>query len=584
MIKHILLLVILGFSVFSFGQTSVNNLSFEEYENYLDLFSLEEIEDSLELVDFFEDNEINDPYQKQLLYANYHYRKNNYFEAIDVYYSILNNKDQQFNSYIKAWCLKKLAEVCYLVQAPGVSIRFQKQILQEQPNYVQPYIFHHDIALYYYNNNDIDSAIYHFEKSKEFAASNSEKIQINNNMSNTLLLEKKYPDAYRHLKENLAFPANTLSYNDSVNITRSYSLIADYHYSQGNYEKAKLYLEEILSWRLTRSIPEYEYYYLTQLVEVYEKLGNSKVPDLIKQLRTSRIHDIASKKEKYRLEELYLRYLNKNGSVDQRAKQMDTLAILHTALVEKVDSKTKELKNNYNSTLIRNLELQDTDKSVGQATYAFGETHWYSSPWIFYSILGFLILLVIYLALRISSSSKREEKRMYRLKSDIQDSDLRIKEMEILLASEQTKRKQNDINHMQDLIHVKNKILDEVNEQLQDSKRNFDTQGKREISKLIRSMRKGTEEETVQEVEELSAGTQQSTSELYYQLKKKFPKLSDAELKLCSLMRLGYDTKSIAKIRNIGTDSIRTFKYRIKKKLEIEGDILVDEYLRNVKL
>lgn len=583
MLKQGLVFILLIVTQISFAQKSVNNLSYDDYENYLDIYSTEEIEDSLDLVDFFEDNKITDPYQKQLLYANYYYNKNDYFEAIDIYYSVLNNEDQQFNSYISAWCLKRLAEVCYMVQAPGVSLRFQKRILQAQPNYVTPYRFHNDIAVYYYNNDNIDSAIYHFELSKKHAGSNSEKIIINNNISNTLLLEKNYAEAYKHLKENLAFPTNRLSYNDSVNITRSYSLIADYHFKMGNYEKSKLYLEEILSWDLTRGIPEFEYYYLTQLAGTYEKLGNSRVPELIKKLRSSRMHDIASKKEKYKLEQLYLKYLNKNGSSTERSNQIDTLNALHEALVFQTSNKVKSLKENYNQVLLKNLDLQQTKKS-NTTSYAFGETHWYSSPWIFYSIVGVLLLGIIYLFMRNASAAKREEKRMYRLKSDIQDSDLRIKEMEILLNSEKTKRKKNDIRHMQDLIHVKNKILDEVNEELQNSKRNFDTQGKREISKLVRSLRKGTEQENVQEVEDQNAITQQSTSEIYYQLKKKFPKLSDAELKLCSLMRLGYDTKSIAKIRNIGTDSIRTFKYRIKKKLELEGDILVDEYLRNVTL
>ena len=60
-------------------------------------------------------------------------------------------------------------------------------------------------------------------------------------------------------------------------------------------------------------------------------------------------------------------------------------------------------------------------------------------------------------------------------------------------------------------------------------------------------------------------------------LKQAFPEVSNAELKLCALLRLNMNLKESAKILGIAVDSVKTARYRLRKKLGLKTeDNLVD--------
>lgn len=59
----------------------------------------------------------------------------------------------------------------------------------------------------------------------------------------------------------------------------------------------------------------------------------------------------------------------------------------------------------------------------------------------------------------------------------------------------------------------------------------------------------------------------------------KYPQLSDHEVRICSLLKLGLSNKEIATIMGIEQTSIRMAKYRLKKKLGLREDENVDDFL-----
>ena len=64
---------------------------------------------------------------------------------------------------------------------------------------------------------------------------------------------------------------------------------------------------------------------------------------------------------------------------------------------------------------------------------------------------------------------------------------------------------------------------------------------------------------------------------------KQHPNLTPAEIKLCALLRLNLDTKGIASILNLSYHSIRTFRYRLRKKLNLKTDDNLVMYLMQFK-
>ncbi len=57
--------------------------------------------------------------------------------------------------------------------------------------------------------------------------------------------------------------------------------------------------------------------------------------------------------------------------------------------------------------------------------------------------------------------------------------------------------------------------------------------------------------------------------ELVTNLKQAHPSLSRSEVRLCILIQQGFDSKEIAKILNISPNSVKTIRYRIRKKMKL---------------
>lgn len=68
----------------------------------------------------------------------------------------------------------------------------------------------------------------------------------------------------------------------------------------------------------------------------------------------------------------------------------------------------------------------------------------------------------------------------------------------------------------------------------------------------------------------------------YSELTTKFPNLSKTEVRLCSLIRLKMDNRSIATLQNITQASLNTSRYRLRKKLNLQEDVDLDDFIQQL--
>tara|TARA_R110002049_G_scaffold85844_6_gene218269 strand:- start:720 stop:1370 length:651 start_codon:yes stop_codon:yes gene_type:complete len=68
----------------------------------------------------------------------------------------------------------------------------------------------------------------------------------------------------------------------------------------------------------------------------------------------------------------------------------------------------------------------------------------------------------------------------------------------------------------------------------------------------------------------------------YKELTAKFPNLSKNEIRICSLIRLKIDSRSIASLQNISLASVNTSRYRLRKKLNLTEDVDLDDFIQNM--
>ena len=53
-------------------------------------------------------------------------------------------------------------------------------------------------------------------------------------------------------------------------------------------------------------------------------------------------------------------------------------------------------------------------------------------------------------------------------------------------------------------------------------------------------------------------------------LSRSFPALTEREIKICILLRLGLQSKDVAMVSNLEPKSIEIYRYRIRKKMGLE--------------
>jgi len=65
-------------------------------------------------------------------------------------------------------------------------------------------------------------------------------------------------------------------------------------------------------------------------------------------------------------------------------------------------------------------------------------------------------------------------------------------------------------------------------------------------------------------------------------LKEMYPELTPSELRLCAYLRLNMTTKDIAQILNISVRGVEISRYRLRKKLKIESDTNLVDFMLNL--
>lgn len=71
--------------------------------------------------------------------------------------------------------------------------------------------------------------------------------------------------------------------------------------------------------------------------------------------------------------------------------------------------------------------------------------------------------------------------------------------------------------------------------------------------------------------------------EFFKELKTRYPKLTHKDLKICAYIKMNLSTKEIAPLLNISTRGVETQRYRLKRKLNLESDKNLTDYLSNIK-
>ncbi|HEX8018020.1 MAG TPA: LuxR C-terminal-related transcriptional regulator [Flavobacterium sp.] len=172
----------------------------------------------------------------------------------------------------------------------------------------------------------------------------------------------------------------------------------------------------------------------------------------------------------------------------------------------------------------------------------------------------------------------------------------RIKSIFVLKKTESTNKasstfaeaalQKNDFNHTRELSHYVME-LDQKVEVLQNIKKrisflypNVDDTIRRELMSIANSIKTAANDNKLWE--DFKIYFEQSDPEFLLALAKKHPSLSPKDLKYCCYIKMNMSNNDITNLLGINQESVRTHKYRLKKKLTLEKEQDIISYLRSV--
>ncbi len=195
-------------------------------------------------------------------------------------------------------------------------------------------------------------------------------------------------------------------------------------------------------------------------------------------------------------------------------------------------------------------------------------------------ILSLTLILVIILFILLYINRKRSIKELEnkRLAQQLKTEEInnRLEKMEHERAIEEKNRK---IATTQLLSAEKSRVLENLLTNFQPFYSN------KQISEEIWKEMKSFVSSTLRKEDEWDKSKihfEEVHPDFFKTLKELAPNLTENELRVCAYVRIGMKTKQIANIMSINQRSVIVSRHRIKKKLQLEDDTAIDDFIRNI--
>ncbi|MUV04549.1 tetratricopeptide repeat protein [Flavobacterium rakeshii] len=486
--------------------------------------------------------------QLYIILGNYYVQKNEYSKAAAVYLKAQNYFEQNNDS----------ENLSALYNAMGI-FYFETGDLQNSRNYFDKTYFIYNQkgnvrgkGLYYANVGNIymitedylkaleyqERALKNFEKIKDSVSMASCMINISNIESNL----KNYDKALAVLNDawNMAEKGNNSRLKERILL--NYSII---YSSKGNLDKAYDYTERHIAYAKELDYPKGVMNGYDQMAGVLNKKGDFKNTATYLKRYYELKDSIYGSEVKQRIEEL--KWSNE---------------------FEKSKMESELLKSKYDIEKERSTSLLFLSLLV-----IFTSILVIGLGWLLYRNKKKSLKLIeidnerlhekIELE-RVKTEKEKAENDLLKVKADRQLLELESKNREITSISLQLVAKNKIMSQISKVIDKKKKSTEEIEAELK--------------SILFQNQNQEKDWEQFKEVfENIHPG-------FYENLKERYPQLTATDCRICAYIRIRMSLNEVAGLMNISLQSLHTSRYRIRKKLELDSDVNLDDFILNFEL
>ena len=218
------------------------------------------------------------------------------------------------------------------------------------------------------------------------------------------------------------------------------------------------------------------------------------------------------------------------------------------SIAEEMEAKYNNLKKD------EIIELQNQNLKVSQEKNRFLKL---------LIIISVVLLIALSLLLYVYGKFHQKAKKIHLIEKEQMRKELESKEKELVAIALQVEQKTN--------------IINKLYKQIKDyQKTNFDNNNNK-LSNILSEIK--TSFNLQKDIELFSNRFNELHHQFIHILRKNFPQLTSKEIKLLSFIKIGLSTKQIASIQNITASAVHKMRYRIKKKLQLEKDESLEDFI-----
>lgn len=201
---------------------------------------------------------------------------------------------------------------------------------------------------------------------------------------------------------------------------------------------------------------------------------------------------------------------------------------------------------------------------------------WYNTVWA-YCIYVILIWIIIQLVLHYHLKKLKREELIQKQREEEQEQQ-RVEQMKNQMLETELQNKNNELTLQTSALVRRNKaiqtFLDELNQQKE-------SLGDRYPNKLYNKLRALMEDALNDQEDWLLFDSYFNSAHQNFinRLQQKYPDLTPGDLRICCLLRMNLSTKEIASLLNISVRAVELRRYRLRKRLELNNDINLVEFL-----
>ncbi|SDL92539.1 DNA-binding transcriptional regulator, CsgD family [Catalinimonas alkaloidigena] len=197
------------------------------------------------------------------------------------------------------------------------------------------------------------------------------------------------------------------------------------------------------------------------------------------------------------------------------------------------------------------------------------------------ALLLLLVALLVWnrqrLKIRQNQALLEQNRKLHTTEQELLRAELQNRQwQEERLRYELENRSQSLSQHTVHLIQ-KNQLLSDLKEEVLSLTKGRPSGG---FKQLVHRINQSLQQD--QEWEDFQQTFERVHPAFFRELQHRFPELTPAEVRLAALMRLNLDSKDIATLLNISPESLRTFRYRLRKKLNLSGEVSLSGFLQQL--